>query len=460
MRNKELFCDVLVCGGGTAGVSAAISAARNGSNTVLVERNQFLGGMIVSGLGMLGYKDRMGNTIIRGIAQEFIDNLNKTEDTQGHNYCPILNSLTPINTAMAQLVLLKMCRDAGVHVLLGSEVIGIEKDNSSIKKAKISGTKANYSISAGIFIDATGDGELCDMAGVEFVQHQNVGEIQPASLIFSLSGINREKLLEYLEKNPDEAKTPEGYEMDTSPEFYRSAVGYNVLGLDYLIRLARKNGDYVDIPRDRFSTITNPIPDRMTINNTRIMNFDGSDLKQLNYGIKEGFRQLKELLHFIPLYVPGYENCRVTAISPLLGVRESRRCIGEKTLTKDHVLNGDISDDSVALCGYNIDIHHGGDEGSDLYIVNKAYGIPYGTMISNKVDNLFFSGRLISVDDDTFGSCRIMSTCMAMGEASGCAASLCSKLNVKPRDLDISLLRATLLSENVILEDSNENLQM
>lgn len=452
MNKVNLQFDVAVCGGGTAGVCAAIAAARNGSKTILIEKNQFLGGMMISGLGLLGYKDRNGKKIIGGIAQELIDELNKSEDSQGHNYCPILNSLTPINTAMLQLILMKKCKEAGVKVLLSCEVSSVCKKGNKIVSVEAFGSFASYTIEAKVFIDGSGDGELSNLSGVDFVKHKSNGELQPASLIFALSNVDREPLLKYLEDNPDEAKTPEGYEMDTSPEFYRNAVGYNVLGLDALIKEGRKNGDYNDVPRDRFSTITNPISDRMTINNTRIMNFDGSDLFELNNGIQEGYRQLKELLNFIPKYVPGYEKSSLTSISPMLGVRESRRCCGIKTLTSDSVLKGEIPEDTVALCGYNIDIHHGADEGSDLYIVKKAYGIPYLTMVSEKVSNLLFTGRLISVDSDTFGSARIMSTCMVLGEASGVAASLCSKEDTMPKDLDVQKLRKTLVSQNVILE--------
>lgn len=448
----NLKFDVAICGGGTSGITAALSAARNNCKTILIERNQFLGGMLVSGLGILGYKDRNGDSIIGGIAKELFDDLQLTNDTQGHNYCPILNSLTPINSSMLQVLLLKKCDEANVHTLLSSEVIGAEVVEGEIKSILVFGVNCKYRISADVFIDATGDGELCKFAGVDFIERKSVGEIQPASLIFSLSNVNREDLIKYLEENPDEAKTPEGYEMDTSPEFYRNSIGYNILGLDSLIKKARENGDYKNIPRDRFSTITNPIPDKMTINNTRIMNFDGSDVIQLNSGIKEGFRQLDELLDFIPKYVPGYEKCQLTSISPLLGVRESRRCKGIKELQKESVLNGDIPEDTVALCGYNIDIHHGADEGSDLHIVKKAYGIPFLTLLSEKVTNLIFTGRLISADTDTFGSCRIMTTCMALGEAAGCAAALSVKHNMIPKNISIKELRNALVSEGSILE--------
>ena len=452
MVHKHMKYDVAVIGGGTSGVVAAIAAARNGANTLLVERNQFLGGTIVSGLSLLGFRDREGNPMAGGIAQELIDKLDETDDSQGHNDCPILNSLTPINTAMTQLRLTEMCYQARVELLLCCEACGVRMENGRLKQVTVFGKNHFYDVEAAVFIDATGDGEVSAMAGVPMVPHESDGELQPASLIFSLSNVERGPMLDYLEKNPDEARTPEGYEMDTSPEFYRHAVGYNILGLDGVIRAARANGDYQNIPRDRFSTITNPLPDRMTINNTRIMNFDGSDLFQLSKGIQEGMRQMGELLRFIPKYMPGYEKSQLSGVSPMLGVRESRRCIGKETLRTEAVLKGEVPEDTVVLAGYNIDIHHGDDEGSEQYIVKRGYGIPYGTMVSGNVDGLIFTGRLISQERGAFGSSRVMATCMALGEAAGCAAALCAANGESPLALDVQKLREKLRADNAILE--------
>lgn len=452
MIQKRLCYDVAVLGGGTSGVAAALSAARNGAKTLLVERNQFLGGTMASGLSLLGFQDRQGRAVVGGIAQELVDALQETDDTLGHNHCPILNSLTPINAAMMQLRLVQKCREAGVSLLFSCEACRARVEQGRLKAVTVVGKGHSYDIEASVFIDATGDGDVGAMAGVPYIKGSETGEIQPASLIFSLSGVKRAPLLDYLDQHPEEAKTPDTYEMETSIDLYRSARGYNFLGLDGIIRTARENGEYNDIPRDRFSTITHPLPDRMTINNTRVIRFDGSDLLQLTQGTVEGYRQMAELLRFIPRYVPGYEQSTLTHIAPMLGVRESRRFIGEKTLCRDSALQGEIPPDTVALCGYNIDIHHGNDEGSDLYIVEHPYGIPYGVMVSEPVDGLLFTGRLISVDWDTYGSSRIMSTCMALGEAAGAAASMCAQTGTRPARLDVQALRDRLRAQGAILE--------
>ena len=320
--------DVIVCGGGTSGVIAAVSAARNGAAVLLVEYNSFLGGTLTSGLGLLGFRDRSGHPLIGGIGAKLIRRLEKTNDTLGHNFCPILNDLTPVNGPMLQLILADLCREAGVEVLLQSCVTAIREEDGQIRGITILSDGQETEYTGKTVIDATGDGIVSQLAGIPMAVHQSKAEIQPASLIFMLSGIDREALLDYLEKNPEEAKTPEGYEMDTSVDIYRNAKGYNVLGCDALIREARRHHDYNDVPRDRFSTITTPLPDRMTINNTRIMNIDGSDVNELTDGIREGYRQMAELLHFIPKYVPGYEH------AVLSGVQRRRRTPGSEAEIK------------------------------------------------------------------------------------------------------------------------------
>jgi hypothetical protein len=452
MITKTVNYDVAVLGGGTSGAIAAIAAARNGAATLLVERNEFLGGTMASGLGLLGFQDRGGRAVVGGIAQELIDALAETGDTLGHNYCPILNSLTPVNAAMMQLRLMEMCSEAGVKLLLCCETSAVTVEDGRLSRVWATGKNHAYDIRARVFVDATGNGDVCAAAGVPFVKGSEAGEIQPGSLIFSLSGVEREPLLDYVERHPEEARSPEGYETETSVDFYRHARGYNFLGLDGVIRRARADGEYRDIPRDRFSAITSPLPDCMIINNTRVTHFDGSSLAQLTEGTLEGYRQMSELLRFIPRYIPGYEYSRLASVSPVMGVRESRRCIGEKTLRYHEVLEGAVPRDTVALCGYNTDIHHGNDESSELYVLKRPYGIPFGTMFNRKVGNLLFTGRLISTDWESFASCRVMGPCMAMGQAAGTAAALCAGGGVDPAGLSTERLRTRLREQNAILE--------
>lgn len=443
--------DVAVLGGGVSGIAAALAAARHGARVLLVEREDFLGGVAVSGLGILGFRDRAGETMTGGIAQELIDRLSAMRGTLGHNPCPILNSLTPVNAALVRMLLFELCDEAGVELLLGCAPIAAHTDGQRVRRVRVRGRAAELEIEAEVFIDATGDGDLCAMLGLPYEKGGADGELQPASLIFGVSGVEKETLLAYVEENPAEVQTPEGYEMTVDAGFFRTVRGYNLLGLDALIRKARAAGDYVNVPRDRFSLITHPNEDTTIINNTRLTDFDATDPMRMGEGTAEACRQTEEVLKFMPRYIPGYERCALSFLAPTLGVRETRRFAGRRCLREEDVRMGAIPADTVALCGYNIDIHHGRDEGSELYIVQHGYGIPYGCMLPEQMDGLLFTGRLIWADRVAYGSSRIMSTCMALGQAAGVAAALCAQEGCCPAQIDVERLRALLERDGAVL---------
>ncbi len=450
-NTRTLCCDIAVLGGGVSGVAAAIAAARQKRRVLIVEQGDFLGGVSVSGLGLLGFRDREGNPIAGGIAQELIDRLNALHGTLGHNPCPILNSLTPVNAGLVRLVLFELCEEEGIQLLFGCIPTKALVREDRLCQVRVCGKGNFFDIKADVFIDATGDGDLCSLIGLPYEKGNPDGELQPASLVFAVSGVNKEKLLKYVEDKPSEVDTPEGYEMKVEPGFFRTVNGYNLLGLDACIRKARNDGWYNDIPRDRFSLITHPNDDTTVINNTRLIDFDGTDIWQLSRGTQEACRQVEELIKFMPEYLPGFENCALSFVAPTLGVRESRRFVGKRCLTEKDVRQGEVPPDTVALGGYNVDIHHGCDEGSELYIVRRGYGIPYGCMVPEKMKGILFTGRTIWTDRVAFGSSRIMGTCIALGQAAGTAASICVQSNCETDQVPVEKLRRLLTENGAVL---------
>lgn len=448
---KQIRCDVAVIGGGVSGIAAALAAARQGVTVCLVEREEFLGGTAVSGLGILSYKDREWNTVVGGIAQELIDRLERFQGTLGHNPCPILNSLTPVNAALVRMVLFEMCWENDVQLLLGYTPVETDVKNERLEAIYVFGKGEWLTIRASVFVDATGDGDVCELADLPYEKGDQEGNLQPPTLVFGMSGVEREKLLQYVETNPSEIDTPEGYEMKVDVHFFRTVRGYNMLGLDALVQKARKAGDYVNVPRDSLSMITHPNEDTMIFNNTRLIEFDGTDFWSMSRGISEVYRQVEELVKFIPKYIPGYEKAALSFVAPDLGIRESRRFVGRRYLQEESMRSGEIPEDTVALCGYNVDIHHGKDKGSDLCIIQRGYGIPYGCMVPEKLKGLLFTGRSIWVDRTVFASSRVMSTCMALGEAAGVASAICVQKCCDPGDVPIEELRCSLEKKGAVL---------
>lgn len=449
----EANYDVIVVGGGPGGVPAAIAAKRAGARTLLIERSGILGGMAVSGLPLLGYIDRAGNQALGGIAQEFIDELEQIDGgTIGHFRCPIHNSLTPVNASWMRIVMFEKCEDAGVDVLLYGELTAVEVRDGAVcgVDALVRGEQRHFGCS--MLIDATGDGCAAAKAGASYDKgDEKTGEMQPPSLCFNVGGVDLQKVLDYIAAHPETCILPETYGMQqTHAQFFESK-GFAFTGLYELIEKARLSGEYA-LPRDRIIFTTMPSKGEVLVNTTRALNVDMTDPDSVIRGEFECHRQIRQLMGFFRKYVPGFENCFLAFIAPCLGGRETRRVHGLKTMTIDDVNNLLIPDDSIALAGYNVDIHVPGTEKLSLQPVAHAVGIPYGCLVSRDVRGLLLSGRCISVDHQAFGLTRIMGTCMAVGEAAGVAAAMSVHKGISPDALCVSDLRDALRERGAILE--------
>lgn len=447
---KELRYDVVCVGGGPGGFPAAIAAARGGARTLLVERNHFLGGMAATGLGLLGYLDAKGRPALGGIAQEFVDRLTAKGGAMGHFRCPVHNSITPVNPELVKLAALEMCREAGVELLFHCEPTEAKVREGRLEEIVLYGKTTYVRVKAEVFIDATGDGDLAALAGAEYVYGQDkTGLTQPATLMFTVCGVDMDRLLSYVEEHPEEVALPEGYTAAYTPEFFRNTKGHCLIGFPSLLEEARSQGSY-HIPRDRFIYITSAEPGRLAVNSTRMLSVDATDPESISQGIVEGSLQVLELLSVMQKHLPGFEHCRLSAVSPMLGVRESRHFIGRRRLTGNAVRASLVDGDTIALGAYNIDVHAGRGVGIRLDPIEKPYGVPLGALVPAKLEGLLLSGRTIDADAEAFGSCRVMGTCMAIGEAAGVCAALAVSQGKTPSQCAPESVRSELIRRGAI----------
>lgn len=443
--------DLVVVGGGPGGIPAAISAARMGIKVLLIEKNGYLGGVAASGLALLGFIDRMGKKSVGGIADEIVKRLSELGGTLGHNICPVHNSITPIHPGLFRIVSFEKCVESGVELLLHSEILDVKVDNKKIKQVLVLSCCEKIEIESDIVIDATGDGCIGYLAGASYLKGQDeTGVLQPPSLIFTVGNVNFEKFLNYINLNPDGFELPESYNVKYTFDFFNSAKGYCFVGLKNLIKMAQENNDF-NIPRDRFCYITTPNKGEVAINATRALDIDATNPRDITRGETECHLQILQLVKFMKKYIPGFENIYITDIAPSLGIRETRRIVGRKILKKDVLNEGKIAEDTIALAAYNIDIHDGNDVGVEIIRVDRAFGIPYGCLLSKDIEGLIMSGRCISVDSFIFGSTRVMGTCMAVGEAAGTSAGLAIKNGCSPSEVSVEDLRSQLLKNGAIL---------
>lgn len=454
MINEVIKTEVVVLGAGPGGLAAAMAAARHGAKVLLIERMGFVGGNLSSGLPLLAFLDSQGRTVTGGFAQELVNRLSQMKGTYGHRVCPFHNSTTVINPMYTRICLFEMLKENNVDLILHCEITGTKVVNGKIRSVTAVGKGTEIEVEGNVFIDATGDGDVAYMAGATYeLGQKDTGVLQPPTLMFDLGGIDFNKFFDYLEEHPEEL--PYGSNLDHirpgyDAKFFRESPNHVFFGLKSMIAKLRQEGK-CPIDRDTVIYIRQPIADHVTINTVRILNFNGTDVHELSRGEQEGHLQILPIIKMLQDHVPGFENCYLSSINPFIGIRETRRIVGEKMLNKDDVIAGTIPEDTIALGSYIIDIHSG--DGNKTYIKNLdgPYGISYGCTISKDIDGLMMSGRCISVDAVSFGSTRVMPTCMAVGDGVGIAAALAVKHGVSPRDVEVKELREKLIHYGAIL---------
>lgn len=466
-RKETITTDVAVIGAGPGGMAAALAAAREGVRVLLVERLGYLGGQLGSGLPFLAFYDMHQRRIVGGIAEEFVERLARMSGTAGHEYCPFHLSSTTIHPFYSRILCFEMVKEAGIDILMHCELSGVRVENGKMKTVTVTGKGTEFEIEAKVFIDGTGDGDVAYMAGAEYEKGQEEsGELQPPSLMFNLSGVEFDRFCDYIEAHPEELP----YEMGLThirpgydAQFFRKNPGHIFFGLNATVERLRREGR-CPIDRDTVIYIRQPIPGTVAVNTIRILNFDGSDIHDLSRGEMESHLQILPLVKMLKECVPGFENCYLTSVNAVIGVRESRRIMGMKKFTKENALSGSIPEDAIGLFSYFIDIHSGKGDKTYTKTVDEPYGIPYGCTVAKEIDGLMMTGRCISVDAVAFGSTRIMTLCMAVGQGAGVGAALAVKGQKEPREVDVQKVRdilkkngAILTVEDRIKEASNDN---
>ena len=454
MKKWELNYDIVVCGGGPSGLATAITASRRGAKVALFEKNAYLGGMLAIGLSPLGFLDQDGNKCISGFGEEFINRLVERGQSYGTRVCPKHNSVTNVNAEGVKLLAFEMCKEAGVDVYLHCEILDVIKEDNEIKKAVFYGKCNKIEVSAKVFVDCSGDGDLAYVSGCSYDKGQDgTGELQPPTVMFALCGVEQDKFFNYVEKHPEELRynRKDIFEHeDYSIEYFRENPNYVFVGLQKTFRDLKEKGE-LPVERESFIFINGTNPGEVYVNSVRMLNTDATDIKDLTNAEIEGALQIPRLIKLLQDKIPGFENCYLTSIAPSLGVRETRRFKGVKTVTKDDAMQGVVPSDTICLSGYKIDIHSGKDVGLYFKEVKKPFGIPYGTLVSLELDNLMFAGRCISCDAIALGSLRVIPSCLGMGEAAGVGASLAVSNSVLPKDVDVNKIREILIQNNAIL---------
>lgn len=436
--------DVLVAGAGPSGIIAAVAAAENGLRVALLENRSFVGGNMTIGLPVLGFLGQKGNQIIKGLPQQLIDRLRACNGASEHRPCPLHMGITLVEPEAVKTAALDMLLEAGVDVRLHTACAGVVLKENRVAGLITESKTGREAIGAKMVIDCTGDADVAYRAGVECDKGNAQGGMQPPTLMFCLAGVDTEKLRTSI------ANQPRTYLTDFIPnEYFGQNRQFIVVGLREQIRQAQEAG--LLIPTERTILITGLRAGEVWVNMTRVKGVDGSDARSLSYGEIEARRQIADVQRYLVEYVPGFENAYFTKTAPFLGIRETRRIVGEYVMNRDDVLSCRRFEDGIAVASYPIDIHRPADDGCTLEWCGDCYDIPFRSLVPRGVDGLLVAGRCVSATHEAMAAIRVMATCMAMGEAAGRAGAMAVREGVPPAAVDVARLRRELLDRGAYL---------
>lgn len=440
----KMNVDVLVVGGGPAGIIAALAAAEDGLKVALVESRSFLGGNLTIGLPILDFLGQKGNQIISGLPQKFIDRLEARGGASKHQPCPLHMSITYIEPEDVKMVAFEMLKECGVDILLYTFCAGVVKEGDNLQGIIIESKAGREVILAQTIIDCTGDADVALKAGVPCGQGDEKGGMQPPTLMFSMENVDIEKLRSCL------VNQSETYFADFIPaEYYAQNPKFILVGLRDIMQKAKADG--LNLTVDRTIIITGIRKDEAWINMSRVNGLDGTDPVSLTNGEFVARQQIEEIIKYLIGYVPGFENAHFARMAPFIGIRETRRISGQYEMTRDDILSCRKFDDAIAVASYPIDLHHPNGGGCTLEWSGDCYDIPYRSLVPLNVNNLLVAGRSISTTHEAMSAIRVMAPCMAMGEAAGRAAKIAIHDGILPSAVDIKKLRSELIENGVYL---------
>lgn len=441
--------DVLVIGGGPSGIMAALAAAEDGLNVMLIESRSFVGGNMTIGLPILGFLGQKGNQIIQGLPQKLIDRLKAVQASSEHRPCPLHMSLTLVEPEAVKTVALQMLVESKVDVLFYAFCAGVVMEDDALKGVIIESKAGREVILAKTVIDCSGDADVAYRAGVPCEYGNEHGGVQPPTLMFCLGGVDTEKL------RTSVAEEPRTYLTDFIPaEYFGQNNQFVLVGMRNLIKKAQDAG--LTLTTERTILITGLRKGEVWVNMTRVSGVNGTDPESLTHGEIEGRHQIQDIQQYLVEYVPGFENAYFLKTAPFLGIRETRRIQGQYTMTRDDIMTCRHFDDSIAVASYPLDIHHPQGGGCTLEWCGDCYDIPYRSLIPQTVKNLIVAGRCISTTHEAMSAIRVMAPCMAMGEAAGRAAKMAVREGVQPADIDVKKLQRELLDSGAYLRIPKE----
>jgi hypothetical protein len=465
--------DVVVVGGGTSGVAAAIASARAGANTILIERLGVLGGQLnVSGPPGFAYAymfNPRGEQIIAGIMEETHARLLKEGHAVPHTTPDfrVGYSFSLVDPDYWGLMVFEMMTENNVHLLLHSLAVDVLKDGNTLKGVVVENVSGRQAVMGKVIIDCTGEGHVSARAGAPYEQAPK-DQLEPHTLSFTVDGVDWDKVLQYVRENA-------AYDFNAMTHPYLNWTQ------EQIVERIRKVKDITEISnfmgyyslRDKalaagewhaYSGVGFFIMPRDNghfqahfQHSSQVDNVDPTNIRDLTYCEVECRKQVVLALKFIKKYMPGFEKSYLTRVCTELRIRESRRIMGDYILRKADCAEAKKFPDVIGKSGFSSGAKHVATTDTIAYedVVHPkdggSYDIPYRCLVPQVIENLLVAGKAISTDRDSYK--RFLQETMVTGQAAGVAAAICARKAITPRQLeqDVSELQTILLKQGVIL---------
>ena len=440
---------MVVVGGGTAGVTAAAAAARNGAQTCLVERESFLGGAQTGGWVTPHMAVRCaGKPLIGGLHAETMRRYARLSPSPwSRNDEDDYLWFDPVILALA---LDEMVHDAAVSVLHETVFVDAAVEERRIVSVFVADALGLRDLNAAVFVDCTGDAALAVAAGGAWTGgRESDGLHQPMTLRFVVGNVNLRAARNFFREIDPDARV----DLPRFSVLYPNAAGGP---LAPRIRAACEEGllEEGDLGYFQLFAILGRERD-VAVNGPRLTGFDPLVAESRAQALREGRRRVRRIHRFLAAHVPGFQRSYVSVVAPLLGIRESRRIAGLYSMTGDDIVQGRRFVDGIANANYPIDIHDPqAPGGTDLRAPppGEYYQIPYRSLVPCDVTNLLVAGRCIAATFDAQAAVRVQAICRATGQAAGTAAALCAASGAAPADLDPQRLRDRLRADGCLVD--------
>lgn len=420
--------DVIVAGGGPAGVIAAVAAARGGARTLLIERYGFVGGMATSALVTPISEFRVaGRQHIGGIPLEL---MRRAADLGGAEIDRDSGNW-PVNDETLKLAAQRMLLESGVTLLLHSWFADVRVENGRVTHVVVQNKAGRVAYGCGVVIDCTGDADVVRAAGLPTTK----GEVlQPATLWFQLGGVDTDAL-DYVFGDAVDGILPVSESIRARLAELHAAGEVPLFGGPWINRFFHDGFVSINVLREPTDASD---PERFTATETSLR------------------EKMHALIDVLRREFPEFRDAWLAKSGIQTGVRETHHIVGLYELTQDDILHPKAFPDTIAKGAHTIDIHHADSiDQNEFVLLRRPYNVPFRCLVPQGSINVVTAGRCLSADGPGFGSVRVMATCMAMGQGAGTAAALSIAHDTPIADLEFAKLRASLVEQGAIVDFDN-----